>query len=445
VTEAGRFALRGVAYGLGLFGLLRLNWVEVHALVPFTGAQAAVAVKIFGPSATPLAVTLACSGVDALTLCLGAVLAYPARWPSRLAGVSAGLALVIGLNIVRLGTLGLASGLPAWFKALHLYIWPALLTLAVTAYVFAWMHVADRGSLPGFTARIQPAPPDAQPAQTRRFVVLAVTLMILFLAASPLYLQSAGVLALAGFIARSSAALLDRIGVEAHATSNVLWTTRGGFLVTQECISTPLIPIYLAAAIAYAKSRRRLIVALLAAGPLFVLLGIARLLVVAVPGMVTDAPLFLVHAFYQLLLAAVVVFIAARWQHDRDRSWYYAIAGIGAGIAFFYVVGPPYTRFITAWTGLPIEDPQGAIAVLPAFQVALFLALWVAACLVFGWRRFVAGLALLEVTQAAGLLLLHAVASHPGLTAHVRDIRGWAVVGPLLIVAVVVNVAAPRR
>jgi exosortase/archaeosortase family protein len=445
VTEAGRFALRGVAYGLGLFGLLRLNWVEAHALVPFTGAQAAVAVDIFGPSATPLAVTLACSGADALTLCLGAVLAYPARWRSRLAGVTAGITLVIGLNIARLGTLGLVSGLPGWFNALHLYIWPALLTLAVTAYVFAWMHVTDRSRLPGVTARLQRSHPDAGASPTRRFVVLTVTLMILFLAASPLYLQSAGVLALAGFIARSSAALLDRIGVEAHATSNVLWTMRGGFLVTQECISTPLIPIYLAAAIAYSRSRRRLIFALFAAGPLFVLLGIARLLVVALPGMVTDAPLFLVHAFYQLLLAAVVVFVAARWRHDGNRSWYHAFAGVGAGIAFFYFVGPSYTRLVTAWTALPIEDPQGAIAVLPAFQVALFLALWVAACLALGWRRFVAGLALLEMTQAAALLLLHAAASHPGLTAHVRDIRGWAVVGPLLIVAVVANVAAPRR
>jgi len=42
-------------------------------------------------------------------------------------------------------------------------------------------------------------------------------------------------------------------------------------------------------------------------------------------------------------------------------------------------------------------------------------------------------------------LALHALASHSGLTAHVRDVRGWAVAGPLLIVAAVVNVARPRR
>ena len=50
----------------------------------------------------------------------------------------------------------------------------------------------------------------------------------------------------------------------------------------------------------------------------------------------------------------------------------------------------------------------------------------------------------LEVTQTTGLLALHA-ASHAGLTERVTDVRGWAVAGPLLIVAAVVNVARPRR
>ena len=66
-------------------------------------------------------------------------------------------------------------------------------------------------------------------------------------------------LALAGFIARAAAATLGVVGVSAHAAANVLWTPRGGFLVTQECISTPLIPVYLAAVCAYSPTWRRLI------------------------------------------------------------------------------------------------------------------------------------------------------------------------------------------
>jgi hypothetical protein len=46
-----------------------------------------------------------------------------------------------------------------------------------------------------------------------------------------------------------------------------------------------------------------------------------------------------------------------------------------------------------------------------------------------GWKRFIAGLAVLELTQIAGLLMLQGLATHSGLNAHVRDIRDWAIAG----------------
>jgi len=61
------------------------------------------------------------------------------------------------------------------------------------------------------------------------------------------------------------------------------------------------------------------------------------------------------------------------------------------------------------------------------------------------WRRVVAGLAVLGLTQAAGLLALHALATYGGLTAHVRDIRAWAIAGPVLVFAAVVNFDRARR
>ena len=70
-TDAAKFALRGVAWSLGFFGLLRLNWTEAHAVLPFTRVQAAVALGLFGPSALPVEVTLACSGADAWPCALG--------------------------------------------------------------------------------------------------------------------------------------------------------------------------------------------------------------------------------------------------------------------------------------------------------------------------------------------------------------------------------------
>ena len=65
----------------------------------------------------------------------------------------------------------------------------------------------------------------------------------------------------------------------------------------------------------------------LAAPPLFVALGIARLLVVALPDAV-GSPLFFVHAFYQLLLGAIIVIAAALWRHGHRKAIAHAAAGI---------------------------------------------------------------------------------------------------------------------
>jgi exosortase/archaeosortase family protein len=444
-TDAVKFVLGGLAASLGLFGLLRLNWTEAHLVLPLTRVQAGLAAGLFGTPALPVEATLACSGADALALCLGAVLAYPVKWRTRLAGAGGGAALILGLNTLRIGTLGRVAASPAWFNRLHIYVWPAALTLAIAAYVFAWMRRADRRSrLEEDAVTARELSVASRPQPSRRFVVLTGTFLLLFLAASPAYLESPTVLALAGVIARAAAAILVLIGVNAHATANVLWTARGGFLVSQECISTPLIPVYLAAICTYSTTWRRLSIGVLATLPLFIALGIVRLLVVALPDAVAS-PLFFVHAFYQLLLGAVVVFLAARWRHGGRAALTHALAGVIVGTLFVYLLGPFYTRLVTSPSAAPLDDPQGAIALLPAFQVGLYLALWAAAFVAAGSRRFLAGLAVLVLMQPAGLLALHALASHSGLTAHVRDIRGWAVAAPVLIFAAVANLARPGR
>jgi exosortase/archaeosortase family protein len=444
-TDAAKFVLWGVAGSLGFFGLLRLNWTEAHVVLPFTRLQGGLAAGLFGTSALPVEVTLACSGADVLALCLGAVLAYPVQWRRRLAGAAGGAGLILGLNTLRIGSLGRVAASPPWFNTLHVWVWPAVLTLAIAGYVFGWMRLADRRQALAENAVAVGSSSSARPQPTRRFVFLTAGFLLLFSAASPLYLESASVLALAGFVARAAAVTLGIVGVSAHVAANVLLTPRGGFLVTQECISTPLIPVYLAAVCAYSTTWRRLILGVLATLPLFTALGIVRLLVVALPDAMADSPIFLVHAFYQLVLGAVFVFLAARWRRGGRTALRHALFGVIAGVLFFHLLGPLFTRVVTYPAGAPLDDPQGAIAFLPAFQVGLYLALWVAAFTAAGWRRFLGGLAVLGLTQTAGLLALHALTSRSGLTAHVSDVRGWAVVGPVLIFAAVVNVARPRR
>lgn len=433
-TRASSFVLRGLAVSLGLFALLRLGWTEAHVVLPVTAMQARLAAGWFGAPVLPVVATLACSGADALALCLGAVLAYPVSWRARVTGAAGGAALILALNIARIGTLGQAAASTRWFSALHLYIWPAVLTLAIAGYVFTWMRYADR--------RSEQPELRAVPQPSTRFIILTIGFVLIFVAASPLYLDSATVLALAAGVARAAAMTLATVGVPAHTAANVLWTGSGGVLVTQECIITPLIPVYLAAVCAYAPTWPRRIAGLLATLPLFMALGVARLLLVALPPTVSS-PLFWVHAFYQVLLGAILVCTAAYWRY-RGTAGRHAIGGLLAGVLAGALAAPLLVRVIAAAGGGPIDDPQGAIALLPAFQVALFVALWVAASTDRRWTRLAGGVAALGACVTASVLGLRVLATHAGLVPHVRDIRAWAIVAPVLLFAMASHFAYAR-
>jgi len=208
-----------------------------------------------------------------------------------------------------------------------------------------------------------------------------------------------------------------------------------------------LIPVYLAAVLAFGGTWRTRLPALLAAVPLFVGLGIARLLVVALPVALSASPVNLIHASFQILLAVVVVVLAALWRHpDRGTAARRALLGAGLGFSFVLLLGAPYTRLVlhavrllgvqSAGAASPLtEDPQGAIALLPAFQVGLYLALWAAARVAFAWKRFVAGLALLGLSQMATLTVLPLLAGSVSTSIQVQGVRAWAVAAPLLVVA----------
>ncbi len=438
--RAARFALGAVAASLGLFAFLRLPWVEAHLVLPLTNAQAGLAVALLGAPALPVVVTLACSGADALALCLGVVLAYPVRWRTRAAGAGGAVVLLLLLNTLRIGSLGRAAASAPWFNALHLYLWPAVLTLAIAAYVMGWMQLADRSQTLPTRVRDAAGPP---PRPTRRFAIWAVGLLLVFTAVTPLVAGSASVLAIATLIAGTAATILSSAGVQAHAAANVLWTPRGGFVVTQECLSTPVIPIYLAAVCAGVSGWPRRALWALAAIPIFLALAIARLLLVALPPALVASPVFLVHAFYQILFGGAVVLAAAAWRHGRARAVGWAGAGVAAGVCLTWALG---AALAGAGTGrAALSDPQGALALLPPFQWGIYLALWTACFVAVPPVRFAAGIATLAALQAGGWLTLHALSDAAGLLLDVRVVRGWAIAGPVLIFAAVTRHAKPGR
>lgn len=444
-SDATMFPARAVAWSLGLFGLLRSGWVESNLVLPLTRWQQATAELYAGQPRAPINVTAECSGTDVLALCLAAILAWPASWRARLTGALGGIAIILALNTIRIGTLGQAAASPALFETLHLQVWPAILVVATAGYVFLWMRTPSPRSTPF-------------PAPARRFGVLAILFLIAFAFCGPWIARSETLYAAGIWTAGEAALLLTGLGVVAHASGNILSTSRGAFMVTPECLATALIPLYLAGIIAAPLSRGKRLLALFAMPPFFAGLAIARLLLLALPQALSASPLFLVHGFHQFVLALVLV-AAVAWRHAsnggdltraRVRS---TLAALAAGLAFALIAGPWLSDLVMVIVGTltPMgalalaqasgpEDAQGALATFVTFQSSLLLALGVASAA--KPRRILGASVVLLLTQVMLLAAIGAIAERSGVMPHALLLRAIAIALPL---ALALAITRPAR
>ena len=439
-----RFALTAGAWFVGLFGVMRLGWVERRLLVPLAQLQERVADQLTGAPTDAVYVDASCSGGDAMALCLGAVLAFPATWSARLRGAGLGLLVIAAFNTVRIGNLSLVAANPSLLDLLHVYIWPAILILVAVAYVYAWMRrqmgpaARGAGSDPGA----------AWHGPARRFLLLTVVGTAAYFAVAGWVYESALLRTLGGWVATTGAGILAALGVSATASGNVVRTAHGAFLVTQECIATPLIPVYLAAALAMPLARGRRAAALGAAPAIFFLVGVARLLVLALPTTLVASHTVAIHAFSQVLVAGLLVaglaVLSAR-SANRPHPARRAVGAIGLGLVAALAAGPLWSDLLhRAVEGgqllvqhgghRAVDDPQGALVILPAFQLGLCAALWGAAGARGPWRRLPLGVVGLAGLQIAVLLVLGELSHHLGFAPHVSLIRTWGVVAPLAVV-----------
>ena len=225
-------------------------------------------------------------------------------------------------------------------------------------------------------------------------------------------------------------------------TGAVIRTDHGAFIVTQECIFTPLIPLYVAGAFSAPLGGRSRAAALAALPLVFFGLGVARLLVLAVPAAVVGSYVVAIHAFSQTLVAVLLVAAAAFWTTGGGRRAAARTAlAVGAGAVAAFAAAPLLgavvggaaggLQALAGHAGHRFADDQGAWAILPAFQVGLFTALWVGyAGGRRGWRRAAAGLAAVVLAQAVLGAPVDELAHHYGFNPHVGLLRGWALALP---------------
>jgi S-adenosylmethionine decarboxylase len=433
--EIRSFLTKAVLWNIALFGLLQLPWIAnpiVDAAIRFQTSL----ISWYGARPHPgIVVTSSCSGVDVVALCLGIVLSYPAAWRRRISGALMGIVAIIGLNAVRIATLNAVAGSPGTLRLLHVYAWPIALTFVTIAYVWLWIQWSER-------RRLAPA------GTWARFFKYSAAGLVAYAAIVPWAFSSSALERAGVWTVAAGVAILAAFGADVHGAGNVLMTGRGAFQVTNECLFTPMVPLYLSALFALPLSRVRRGTWLALALPLFFVLGVARLLVLAIPPVLIEQPAFLAHGFYQLLGGCLAIVVAAHvalrhqsgWAASRRALFALTTAGI-AGLA----IGPAW-NFSLLETGGVVQkmlpatlttlsvagDHQGALALLPAFQMALTLGLWMA---LTGGRRYGRLARGLGAVAAAQILLLAALGSLEvaGIHPHALVIRGWALAGPLIL------------
>lgn len=451
------YLLGAAGVTLGLLVLFRVPWVQSELLVPYALAQQAVAEWVLGLEDPPVAVGFACTGADVMALCLGAVLAYPARWRARGVAALLGLALISVVNTARIGTLSAVVHRRELFDLLHVYVWPAILIVLVTLFAVAWMRRVE--VVP--SARRAPAGGTGfawSPATARRFVGLTILFVALFVAASRWYLESAWLHTAGAWVASTGAFLLGLLGAEVAVQGAIVRTSAGGFVVTPECIASPLVPVYLAAAIALTRSWRRRLLWLALAPLVFFALGTFRLLVLAVPGVAGSFHAAAIHGFNQIVLGLLLVWVAAAWASAGEptgETLARAGTAAGAGLAVALLLGIPATwlavraaeasRALAGHLEPRFDDGQGALALMLAYELGLAVALLVAVRRRSPWSRpaaTVAG-AVLVLMHLAFVVLCDELSSHVGVAPGAREIRAASVLLPLAIVALLIRTGRP--
>jgi exosortase H (IPTLxxWG-CTERM-specific) len=147
------FVARFFAVLIAFYAVIALGPVNDHLIVPFTEfvvASAAVTlhwihepIEVVGTEIrTPnfgLEVRNGCNGVEAMMLLAAAMLAFPATFRSRLAGLFITSLAIQILNLIRVGSLvWLGEHHRAAFDIVHVGVWQTVVILAAVSMFVVW-------------------------------------------------------------------------------------------------------------------------------------------------------------------------------------------------------------------------------------------------------------------------------------------------------------------
>lgn len=135
---------------------LVVPWTEVVArlsaalITPFDSHVLAYG-RVLQSTADGFAVSIeaGCNGVEACLLLVAAMLAFPAPWMRKVAGIAGGVLAVQLLNLVRVVSLFyLGQWNRSAFEWAHLYVWQTLIMVDVLVVWLIWLRWVRNGDPP---------------------------------------------------------------------------------------------------------------------------------------------------------------------------------------------------------------------------------------------------------------------------------------------------------
>jgi len=150
-----------------LYAAVALRPVDRAVIVPFTaviarvsgailnglGEPATVAGTEIRSSAFAVQIENGCNGLETVLLFASAVLAFPAPWKRRLAGLALGFAAIELVNLVRVVTLFWIGGhRPALFSTSHTVLWQSVVVLFGVLLFLLWASRSQEAARGGSAA-----------------------------------------------------------------------------------------------------------------------------------------------------------------------------------------------------------------------------------------------------------------------------------------------------
>ena len=156
-----RFFFLFVALLVALFAFRITEFAREHITLPFTGVLADISgflILLFDDevytegviirsltNGFAVAIAPGCDGIEAVIILVAAVLAFPAPWKHKLAGIAIGFLAIQALNLVRIISLFyMGQWSQVAFDWFHLYLWQALIVLDALAVWLIWLRYLPR-------------------------------------------------------------------------------------------------------------------------------------------------------------------------------------------------------------------------------------------------------------------------------------------------------------